>query len=102
MTLALTDRRLVVLSVPRLTKTGRGGDVTALFSAVPLAEVDSIKVKRLVLPIGGKLLTVTVRGVPIALQVHSGLYDKQLVADRARQGARPSRSGERPRASPSM
>jgi hypothetical protein len=47
MALALTDSRLVVLSVGAPLALGKGGDVKGFVSAVPLSEVDSIQVKRL-------------------------------------------------------
>jgi hypothetical protein len=78
MALALTDRRLVVLSITRLTVMGSGGDVKALFSAVAVDEVDSIKVKRLLL---GKVVIVTVRGVPIELETGAWGYDNAIVPE---------------------
>ena len=48
---------------------GMGGKVKELASAVPLADVDSIEVKRLAV---GKTITVTIRGVPFVLEVGAG------------------------------
>jgi hypothetical protein len=45
-----------------------GGKVKELFSAVSLDEVDSIEMKKLV---AGKVVTVTVRGVPVTLEANA-------------------------------
>jgi len=55
MALALTESRLVVLAVSRPIAMGRGGDVKRLVSAVPLSDIDSIEVKRLLV---GKVVIV--------------------------------------------
>ena len=44
-------------------------------SAAPLSDVDSIEVKRLAI---GKVVTVTVRGVPFKLEVGAGANAKGL------------------------
>ena len=47
---------------------GIGGKIKELVGAAPLAEVDSIDVKRLPL---GQVVTVTVRGAPIQLEANA-------------------------------
>ena len=56
MALALTDSRLVVFKVSQPIAMGKGGDVKDLVSSVPLGDVDSIEVKRLLV---GKVVVVT-------------------------------------------
>ena len=69
MALAVTQRRLLSISIGAPIGLGMGGKVKGLTSAVPLSEVDSIEVKRLAV---GKTITVTVRGVPFVLEVGAG------------------------------
>jgi hypothetical protein len=69
MALALTDSRLLVLQVSPPIALGKGGDVKGLASQVPLTDVDSIEVKRLLV---GKVVTLTVRGTPFKLEVGGG------------------------------
>jgi vacuolar-type H+-ATPase catalytic subunit A/Vma1 len=59
MALALTGSRLLVLQVSPPIALGKGGDVKDLVSSAPLADVESIGVKRLLV---GKVVTVSVRG----------------------------------------
>jgi hypothetical protein len=68
MALAVTQRRLLTLRIGTPIGLGIGGKVKDLMSAVPLSEVDSIEVRRLLL---GKKITLTVRGVPIALEANA-------------------------------
>jgi hypothetical protein len=77
MALALTDKRLLVLRVSAPIGLGKGGDVKDLVSEAPLADVDSIEVKRL---LAGKIVTVTVRGTSFKLEVGTGM-DTKGVAD---------------------
>jgi hypothetical protein len=77
MALALTDKRLLVLRVSAPIGLGKGGDVKELVSEAPLADVDSIEVKRL---LAGKIVTVTVRGTSFKLEVGTGM-DTKGVAD---------------------
>ncbi len=77
MALALTDRRLLVLSITAPIALGKGGDVTDLVSAAPIGDVESIAIKRLLV---GKIVTVTVRGTPIALEAGAGADAKGLLA----------------------
>jgi len=89
MALALTDSRLVVLNASRPSAMGRGGDAKELVSAVPVTEVDSIELKRLVV---GKVVIVTIRGVSVNLEAGPGANAKGLVDEFARrEGARPIR-----------
>jgi hypothetical protein len=69
MALALTDRRVLVLEVSAPIAMGKGGDVKGLASAVPLGEVDSIQVKRLLV---GRTVTLTVNGQSFKLEVGAG------------------------------
>jgi hypothetical protein len=85
MALAVTQRRLLVLRIGSPIGLGIGGAVKELVSAVPCSEVDSIALTRLLL---GKVVTVTVRGVPVTLEANvaanvSGLID---AFNRARAG----------------
>ena len=73
MALAVTPRRLLSLEVTAPVGMGIGMKVKDLVSAVPIAEVDSIKAKRLAV---GKTVTVTVRGVPFVLEVGAGANTK--------------------------
>jgi hypothetical protein len=76
MALAVTPGRLVSLKVTAPVGLGIGMKVKELVSAVPLTDVDSIEVKRLAV---GKTVTVTVRGVPIVLEVGAGADVKGVV-----------------------
>jgi hypothetical protein len=69
MALAVTGKRLLSLKVTAPIGLGIGMKVQELVSAVPLADVDSIEVKRLA---AGKTITVTVRGVPFVLEAGAG------------------------------
>jgi hypothetical protein len=69
MALAVTPRRLLSLKVTAPIGLGIGMKVQELVSAVPVAEVDSIEVKRLAV---GKTVTVTVRGASFVLEVGAG------------------------------
>ncbi len=76
MALALTESRLLVLEVSQPIAMGRGGDVKELVSAVPLTDVDSIEIKRLLV---GKVVHVSVQGVPVKLEAGPGANAKGLV-----------------------
>ena len=69
MALALTGSRLLVLSVSPPIALGKGGDVKDLVSQAPLADIESIAVKRLLV---GKVVTVSVRGWQFKVEVGSG------------------------------
>lgn len=73
MALAVTQRRLLSLKISSPIGMGMGGQVKELVSAVPVAEVDSVEVKRLAM---GKTITVTVGGTPFVLEVGAGANAK--------------------------
>jgi hypothetical protein len=81
MALALTQRRLLSLSIGSPLGLGLGGRVKAIFGAAPLAEVDSIAVKRLLL---GQVVTVTVRGSEIRLEANALAGARHLAAELVR------------------
>jgi hypothetical protein len=81
MALALTDRRLVVLKISPPIAMGKGGDVKELVSAVPLTDVDSIEIKRLLV---GKVVLVTVGGAAVKLEAGAGANAKGLAEEFAR------------------
>jgi hypothetical protein len=68
MALALTQQRLLTLNIGTPIGLGIGGKVKELLSAVPLADVQAIEVKRLAL---GYTITVTVRGVAFKLEANA-------------------------------
>jgi hypothetical protein len=76
MALAITDRRLLSLGMGAQVGMGIGGGVKELVAAVPLAEVDEIKAKRLLV---GKVVEVTVRGESFKLEVGAGANVKGVV-----------------------
>src|SRR4051794_17655635 len=69
MALAATQRRLLSPAIAAPIGLGMGGKVKNLVSAVHIGEVESIVSKRLAV---GKIVTVTVRGVPFVLEVGAG------------------------------
>jgi hypothetical protein len=75
MALALTNSRLVVLGVSQPIALGKGGDVKRMVSAVPLSDVDSIEIKRLLV---GKVVIVTVNDTSIKLEAGPGSNAKGL------------------------
>ena len=77
MALAITQTRMLTLELGSTIGMGAGGSVKRLMSSVPLAEVDSIEIKRLAL---GKILKVTVRGSEFKLEVNAAADAKGLVA----------------------
>jgi hypothetical protein len=77
MALAVTESRLVVFGVSQPIAMGKGGDVKDLVSAVPLTDVDSIEVKRLLV---GKVVHLSVGGVAMKLEAGAGADAKGLVA----------------------
>jgi hypothetical protein len=76
MALAITQRRLLVLRIGSPIGLGIGGRVNGLVSAVSLNEVDSIAMKKLLL---GKVVTVTVRGVPVTLEANAAANVTRLI-----------------------
>jgi hypothetical protein len=69
MALAVTPTRLLSIDVSAPIGLGMGGKVKGVLDSAPLADVDSIEVKRLAV---GKTMTVSVRGVPFTLEVGAG------------------------------
>ena len=67
--LALTDQRLLSLSMGAQAGMGLGGGVKELVGQAPLAEVDSITAKRLLI---GKVVEVSVHGTSFKLEVGAG------------------------------
>lgn len=76
MALAVTQRRLLSLKIGSPIGLGMGGEVKELVGSAPLSDVDSIEVKRLAL---GKVVTLTVRGVPVKLEANAAADAKGLV-----------------------
>ena len=77
MALAVSQHRLLVFKIGSPIGFGIGGDVKELVSAVPVNEVDRIDVKWFGL---AKIVTVTVRGVPVVLEATVTVDAKGLVA----------------------
>ncbi|HEY3772733.1 MAG TPA: hypothetical protein VGL69_07075 [Solirubrobacteraceae bacterium] len=78
MALALTDRRLIVLSVSAPLALGKGGDVKEFVSGVPLSEVDSIESKRL---LAGSVVVLTVGGMSFKLEAGAKSGAGRLIAE---------------------
>ena len=81
MALALTPKRLLALSISNPVGMGVSGKVKDVLSSVPIEEVDSIEVKRLLV---GSRITLTVRGVPMKLEAGGGARAKPLAEEFAR------------------
>jgi hypothetical protein len=77
MALAVTTKRLVVFGIGSPIGLGIGGKVKELVSAVPLAAVDSIEVKRLA---AGQVVTVNIGGNAIKLEANAMAGGKDLAA----------------------
>lgn len=78
MALAITERRLLSLRIGSPIGLGIGGEVKELTDSVPLAEVDSIEVRRLLL---GKVITLTVRGSSFDLEANAAAGANELIAE---------------------
>ena len=74
MALALSDRRLIVFAI-ETSGMGKPKAVKELFSALPIGEVDSIQVKRLLV---GKTMTVSANGAEAKLEIGAGQDAKGL------------------------
>lgn len=85
MALALTEGRLIVFKVSAPLALGKGGDVKELVSAVPLSDVESIEVKRLLV---GKVVHLTVAGSSFKLEAGGGANVKGLAEEFERAKAR--------------
>jgi hypothetical protein len=77
MALAVTQSRLLSIEIGSPIGLGIGGKVKELAGEAPLADVDSIEIKRLA---AGKTVTVTVRGAPFTLETNAAADAKGLVA----------------------
>ena len=86
MALAITDRRLLSLSMGAQAGMGMGGGVKELVGEAPLSDVDAIKVKRLLL---GKVVELQVRGESFKLEAGAGANVKGVAEafERSRQPA---------------
>ncbi len=73
MALAITDRRLLSFSMGAQVGMGVGGGVKELVGEAPLAEVDGVKVKRLLM---GKVVELGVRGETFKLEAGAGANAK--------------------------
>ena len=85
MALAITQKRLLSLSMGGQAGMGIGGGVKELVGQAPLTDVDSLKVKRLLV---GKIVEVTVRGETFKLEAGAGANVKGFAAafDQSRSG----------------
>jgi hypothetical protein len=76
MGVVVTNRRLLTLKISAPLPLGKGGDVKELLSAVPLAAVERIEVKRLLV---GKTLKLEVGGSEFKLEAGAGADANGLV-----------------------
>jgi hypothetical protein len=85
MALAVTQSRLLTLSIGSPIGLGIGGKVKGIAGSAPLASVDSIEVHRL--PVG-KTIVVTIEGQPFKLEANAAADAKGLVEvfERAKNG----------------
>ena len=77
MALAVSDKRLLVFAI-ETSAMGKPKSIKELFSSAPIAEVDSVAVKRLLV---GKVVTVGMGGAEVKLEVGSGQDAKGLAAE---------------------
>jgi hypothetical protein len=68
---------MLTLELGSTVGMGAGGSVKRLMSSIPLAEVDSIEIKRLAL---GKIVKITVRGSEFKLEVNAAADAKGVAA----------------------
>jgi len=73
--LVLTQKRLLTVQTGEALGRGIGGSVKEILSAVPLSDVDSIKVKRLLL---GYVITLTVQGSEFKLEANAAAGAKPM------------------------
>jgi hypothetical protein len=78
MVLALTDRRVAVFGGDTSMGTGKFTGITEMVSSVPLGDVESIRIKRLLI---GKTVTVALRGGEVKLEVPPGQDAKGFVQE---------------------
>ena len=81
MALAITDRRLLSFEMGAQAGMGIGGGIKGLAGQAPLADVDEIKVKRLLM---GKVVEVVVRGERFKLEAGAGANAKGVAEAFAR------------------
>jgi hypothetical protein len=81
MALALTPKRLLALAISNPVGMGVSGKVKDVLSSVPIEEVDSIEVKRL---LAGSRITLTVRGTSMKLEAGAGARAKPLAEEFSR------------------
>lgn len=77
MALAVSDRRVLVFAI-ETSGMGKPKAVKELFSSAPVADVDSVAVKRLLV---GKVVTVGMSGSEVKLEVGSGQDAKGLASE---------------------
>jgi hypothetical protein len=77
MALAVTQARLLTLSIGSPIGLGIGGKVKGIAGAAPIARVDSIEVKRLAV---GKTITVTIDGESFVLEANAAADAKGFVS----------------------
>jgi hypothetical protein len=73
--LVLTNKRLLTVQTGEALGMGVGGSVKEVLSAVPISEVDSFKVRRLLL---GYVVTLTVRGSEFKLEANAAAGAKPM------------------------
>jgi hypothetical protein len=73
--LVLTNRRLLTVQTGEALGAGIGGSVKEVLSAVPLADVEGIKVKRLLL---GYVITLKARGQEFKLEANAAAGAKPM------------------------
>ena len=73
--LVLTQKRLLTVQTGEALGMGMGGSVKEVLSAVPVTDVDSFKVKRLLL---GYVVTLTVRGSEFKLEANAAAGAKPM------------------------
>src|SRR2546423_1160743 len=73
--IVLTQKRLLTVQTGQALGLGAGGSVKEVLSAVPITEVDSIKVKRLLL---GYVVTLKVRGSEFKLEANAAAGAKPM------------------------
>jgi hypothetical protein len=73
--LVLTNKRLLTVQIGEALGMGVGGSVKEVLSAVPITDVDSIKVRRLLL---GYVVTLTVRGSEFKLEANAAAGAKPM------------------------
>lgn len=76
MALAVTQHRLLTLSIGSPIGLGIGGKVKGIAGSAPLTAVDSIEVQRLA---AGKTITVTIDGQPFKLEANAAADAKGFV-----------------------